>query len=389
MNNTYDSNLFNNELFDILLVQKIQYNEYNLNEEEIIKKLIKFLILQKNFSIEESKIIIKNFYSFNPFDITSYEIDLIIDFINFDYLLDSTLTNSNDYIPIRQNIPRHSINLNDIIDQGTTQTDIESYINDNIENDDNIENEDNDVNESIESFNVNESIESFNVEEPNESMENIINDFSLEDNSINNLTDYLFPLNNIYNTDESYINSFFESYPIVYNNMRSIINYNSINNFTPRLDLNTNTRVDTLFNNIINNPLINNDVIENQSASLLYSYNPNRIIRRNFTTRILETINNILSDQQIEEEMEDIPIVLTEEAYEVLEKKKYIELDENIRNEYKQCSISMEEFKDDTLIIRLPCNHYFSDDFAKKWLLENSHKCPLCRKSAGENKPII
>ena len=39
-------------------------------------------------------------------------------------------------------------------------------------------------------------------------MENIINDFSLEDNSINNLTDYLFPLNNIYNTDESYIHSF-------------------------------------------------------------------------------------------------------------------------------------------------------------------------------------
>ena len=85
MNNTYDSNLFNNELFDILLVQKIQYNEYNLNEEEIIKKLIKFLILQKNFSIEESKIIIKNFYSFNPFDITSYEIDLIIDFIRFHF----------------------------------------------------------------------------------------------------------------------------------------------------------------------------------------------------------------------------------------------------------------------------------------------------------------
>ena len=34
MNNTYDSNLFNNELFDILLVQKIQYNEYNLNEKK-------------------------------------------------------------------------------------------------------------------------------------------------------------------------------------------------------------------------------------------------------------------------------------------------------------------------------------------------------------------
>ena len=44
----------------------------------------------------------------------------------------------------------------------------------------------------------------------------------------------------------------------------------------------------------------------------------------------------------------------------------------------------MEEFKDDTLIIRLQYNHYFSDDFAKKWLLENSHKCPLCRKITGK-----
>ena len=41
----------------------------------------------------------------------------------------------------------------------------------------------------------------------------------------------------------------------------------------------------------------------------------------------------------------------------------------------------MEEFKDDT---RRKFDYQiidFSDDFVKKWLLENSHKCPLCRKS--------
>ena len=37
------------ELFDRLLEHLNKYNEYNLNEEEIIKKLIKFLILQKKF----------------------------------------------------------------------------------------------------------------------------------------------------------------------------------------------------------------------------------------------------------------------------------------------------------------------------------------------------
>jgi hypothetical protein len=363
MNNNSDSNLINNELFDILLVQRIQYNEYNLNEEEIIKKLIKFLILQKNNSIEQAKETIKNFYSFNPFDITPYEIDLIIDFINFDYLLDSTLQNSNDYIPIRQNIPRYHLDLSNIIHENTTQSDIENYIND----------------------------ATINPDE-NDNINNIINEFSLEENDenrSNNIADYLFPINNAYNYDENYINSFFESYPIVYSNMRSILNYNNINNFIPRIEINTESRVDSLFNNIINNPLINTDVIENQSASLLYSNYPNQIIRRNFTTRILETINNILADQQIEEEMEDIPIVLTEEAYELLEKKKYNELDESVRNEHKQCTISMEEFTEETLIVKLPCNHYFSDDFAKKWLLENSHKCPLCRESAGQSKPLI
>ena len=44
---------------------------------------------------------------------------------------------------------------------------------------------------------------------------------------------------------------------------------------------------------------------------------PNQIIRRNFTTRILETINNILADQQIEEEMEEDLPPMDEEQVEI------------------------------------------------------------------------
>ena len=377
MNNNFDSNLINNELFDILLVQRIQYNEYNLNEEEIIKKLIKFLILEKNRSIDQTKHIIKTFYNFNPFDISPYEVGLILDFINFDYLLDSTLQNSNNYIPIRQNISNNHLEINNIIND-YTQADIETYINDEIiiSNDNPSHIPDEISNSILSDSNINNIIQSINLEEE-------------EDYTTNNIADYLFPINNIYNQDENYINSFFQSYPIIYNNLRSILNYNNINNLIPTIEPDPGSRINILFNNIINNPLINTDVIENQSANLLYSSNPNQFIRHNYTTRILEMINNVLAEQVVDDEMEDIPIVLRESAYELLEKVKYKDLDETTKLNNKQCTISMEEFTEEILLVKLPCNHYFSDDFAKKWLLENSHKCPLCRESAGDNIPLI
>ena len=392
MNNNFDSNLLNNSLFDILLVQRIQYYEYNLNEEEIIKKLIKFLILQKNKSIDQTKHIIKTFYNFNPFDITPYEVELILDFINFDYLLDSTLQNSNNYIPIRQSIPHSSIDISNIINE-YTQSDIETYINDEMIIPDEITNSIlNDSNNNIQDINLEEEIEGIEeeIEGIAEEIEGIAEEIEeIEDYTRNYIADYLFPINNTYNQDENYINSFFQSYPIIYNNIRSILNYNNVNNVIPVIEPDPSSRINTLFNNIINNPLINTDIIENQSANLLYSSNPNQFIRLNYTTRILEIINNVLAEQVVDDEMEDVPIVLRESAYELLEKVKYKDLDETTKLNNKQCTISMEEFTEETLLVKLPCNHYFSDDFAKKWLLENSHKCPLCRESAGENIPLI
>ena len=97
---------------------------------------------------------------------------------------------------------------------------------------------------------------------------------------------------------------------------------------------------------------------------------------------IITSINNLNT-------MEDIPIVLKEEEFNNFPKYKYKDLDSEFKKEYTSCPISMQDYEDETILVKLPCAHYFSIDFAKTWLLENSHKCPLCRKSAGKTEAKI
>ena len=69
-----------------------------------------------------------------------------------------------------------------------------------------------------------------------------------------------------------------------------------------------------------------------------------------------------------------------------------IKVDENIDKKYKtqdMCTISLEKFRNDSDILILPCDHIFNFNDCKKWLLNNSHKCPICRESVGENYPKL
>ena len=49
---------------------------------------------------------------------------------------------------------------------------------------------------------------------------------------------------------------------------------------------------------------------------------------------------------------------------------------------YKQheCPISLEKFKDQEVIIRLPCEHIFLKEPIQKWIHNFSYTCPKCRK---------
>jgi len=99
--------------------------------------------------------------------------------------------------------------------------------------------------------------------------------------------------------------------------------------------------------------------------------------------------SNDLFNRNNEMQMDDVPIVLKQEVFDELPKNLYKDLPEDFKKDFKACPISMQDYEDDTELVKLPCNHYFSADSAKTWLLENSHKCPVCRASAGDNRPKL
>ena len=74
-----DSILLSEELFNKLLAYRIQYEEYNLSEPHILKKLFNNLTRFDNIPPQRAVSILKDFYLFNTFQITQSEINDILD----------------------------------------------------------------------------------------------------------------------------------------------------------------------------------------------------------------------------------------------------------------------------------------------------------------------
>ena len=53
------------------------------------------------------------------------------------------------------------------------------------------------------------------------------------------------------------------------------------------------------------------------------------------------------------------------------------------------CSICLENFNEDDIIIKLDCEHIYHNPCLEKWLSIYNNKCPKCRKEVGESKPNI
>ena len=133
----------------------------------------------------------------------------------------------------------------------------------------------------------------------------------------------------------------------------------------------------------VNNCSITNEIIDETVESYNNFINSHTIIHVN-----MNNLLNIITNQ-IEQEQEDVPIVLKEEELTKLEKVIYKDLSEEIKSENKCCPISLEEYKDEDELRRLPCKHLFLCSNIDNWLLNNSHKCPVCRESAGESIPKV
>ena len=81
---------------------------------------------------------------------------------------------------------------------------------------------------------------------------------------------------------------------------------------------------------------------------------------------------------------DDIPIVIKLESLHNLPIIKFADLDPEIKKQNLKCMISLEDFNDDDEVRILPCDHIFIKNNIDEWLLNNSYKCPICRKEAGE-----
>ena len=111
----------------------------------------------------------------------------------------------------------------------------------------------------------------------------------------------------------------------------------------------------------------------------------------NFQHNIFDLLLNTL--QPIYHQ-EDVRMVMDEDVYDELPKMTYKDWKEqNDTPEYQptECTICLEKYTDESTdqIVKMPqCIHIFHNECIKPWLLENSYKCPVCRKEQGRGTPI-
>ncbi len=76
----------------------------------------------------------------------------------------------------------------------------------------------------------------------------------------------------------------------------------------------------------------------------------------------------------------NIKNILSINEFNKLDKKKFSDK-EAIKECYNlECPISMKDFNNNDEIIILPCKHIFFEEPIKKWLINSSDNCPVCRK---------
>ena len=78
---------------------------------------------------------------------------------------------------------------------------------------------------------------------------------------------------------------------------------------------------------------------------------------------------------------EDVVVSLTDDEFNELTCYEC-----NEENNEKDCNICIECFNKGNSIVKLNCNHEFHKDCIKKWLCDNSTKCPVCRVEVAKGK---
>jgi len=189
----------------------------------------------------------------------------------------------------------------------------------------------------------------YNINEINNILYSFYQYFNIEIelSSIENIRLLLFNINNISNL-------------VHYN--RNIINNDQINNN----DINNNEEN----NNEENNNQENNNEENNEiNRNIIYNSYLYDIILNYIDFRYTNNYDNL----------EDVIVSL--DTNELNNLKTYENDKKNIN-----CCICMHDINEKELITELKCNHVFHENCIKTYLDNYSHKCPICRISAGNTK---
>lgn len=178
-------------------------------------------------------------------------------------------------------------------------------------------------------------------------------------NQISRMFNLSFPENNVRNQQ-------------VFEFTFPLSNQNNNNNAQNSSDNNDEPTIERIFN--IQNQPINFSAPSNNIGALM--------------DNLQEAITNVLNERmQQMQNMEDVPVVLTEDQIKELPSGPYKEVKKSDRVDSTQCGMSLEDFEEDTNILVLPCHHGFNYEYIKRWLTENSNKCPTCRAEVAEGIP--
>jgi hypothetical protein len=225
------------------------------------------------------------------------------------------------------------------------------------------------------------------------------------------------PINNINNNEFSNMVNIFDTYinnsarEQYINNSRNSILYNyfnnmysTVNNRNNNIEANNNDEKEEKDNEEPENNdeddfnQLNNDVNE-----FITENNINTFIQNAPIFNIIRNMsNNIEIDEPIivnsndeyitfnvpisiynnpQHNFEDVVVSLTNDEFNQLTCYEC-----NEENNEKDCNICIECFNKGNIIIKLNCSHEFHKDCIKKWLCDNSTKCPVCRVEVAKGK---
>ena len=128
--------------------------------------------------------------------------------------------------------------------------------------------------------------------------------------------------------------------------------------------------------------IVDNNILENYPTNEYNNF-------MDLVNRLSDVLNNIITDTDSDMELEDVKLILPLEEVNNLNHIKYsIYIKNNSINKNDNCSICLNEYKNENEIIICPCSHIYHSNCIGNWLLNYSNLCPLCKKPVSENTII-